>query len=145
MLDLSMSHDIAPSVPLSRFTSQVGGGSALFVDHISHAMKRLRHIFEIVLVLLVQFFLVVQFTFRAGDLARIPYRRTERAAAFKVFADNPSPENKAAFQQELNLAGRYDERQQFTRAGLVMVALLGFEGGVIYLRRNNNAKYKAVA
>lgn len=108
-------------------------------------MKRLRHIFLIILVIVVQMFLVLLFTAKPVNLAKIPYRRAERAAALEVLANNPSPENKAAFQEELHLAGRYSDRQQFTKAGLVFAALLSVEVIVIYFGRHHNYKYKAVA
>ena len=39
---------MALSVPLSRFTSQVGGGSAFFVRHHSHTYMKARDIFGII-------------------------------------------------------------------------------------------------
>ncbi len=108
-------------------------------------MKRLRHIAVITLVIVVQLFVVMQFTLRPVNLAKIPYRRTERAAAMTALAQDQSPENKAALQQELQLASRHTATQQFTVTGIVFAALLSFEALVIYLGRQHDDKHKAVA
>ena len=108
-------------------------------------MKRLRQIAVIALVILVQLFFVMQFTLRPVNLAKIPYRRAERAAAVTAFAQDQTPDNKAAMQQELHLASRHTAIQQFTFTGIVFVALLSFESIIIYLGRKHESKYKAVA
>jgi hypothetical protein len=108
-------------------------------------MKRLRYIVLITLAVVVQFVLVLQFTLHEVNLAKIPYRRAERAAAARALAQDQSPENKAALQEESRLAGNYVARQQFTRAGVIFAVLLSIEGIVIYVGRKHESKYKAVA
>jgi hypothetical protein len=108
-------------------------------------MKRLRHIALIALVIVVQLFIVMQFTLRPVNLAKIPYRQAERAAAMTALAQDQSPENKAAMQQELHLASRHTAVEQYTFTGVVFVALLSFEGVIIYLGRKHETRYKAVA
>ena len=108
-------------------------------------MKRLRHIAIVAVVIIVQLFVVVQFTLRPVNLAKIPYRRAERGAAMMAWARDKTPENKAAFDHELQLAGRHDTIEQFTFTGVVFVALLSFEAIIIYLGRKHDDKYKAVA
>jgi hypothetical protein len=103
-------------------------------------MKKLRHIALIALVIIVQLFLVAQFTLRPVNLAKIPYRRAERAAALTTWIQDKTPENKAAFDQELRLASRHTAIQQFTFTGVVFVAILSFEALVIYLGRKHDDK-----
>lgn len=79
-------------------------------------------------VLCVQFFIALP---RPGNLAKEPYRREERAAALKVMADNPTPANKAAFQEELRRDMHYINRRDWTRAGFVLAGFLLLDGLVI--------------
>lgn len=107
-------------------------------------MRILRRIALIALVIALQLFVVAQFTLRPVNLAKIPYRRAERAAALETFAQNRTPENEAAFKQELHLASRHTAIQQFTLTGVVLVGILSFESLLIYLGRKHDYKYKAV-
>jgi hypothetical protein len=108
-------------------------------------MKILRHVIVISLIIVVQLFVVMQFTLRPVNLAKIPYRQAERGAAMMALARDQSPENKAAMQQELHLASRHTAIQQFTFTGVVFAAVLSFEGVIIYLGRKHESIYKAVA
>ncbi len=108
-------------------------------------MKRLRHIAVIVAVIIVQLFVVMQFTLRPVNLDRIPYRGAERVAAQTTWIQDKTPANKAAYDQELRLASRHEAIQQFTFTGVVFVAILSFEGIIIYLGRKHDDKQKAVA
>ena len=107
-------------------------------------MKRLRHIAIVAVVIVVQLFVVMQFTLRPVNLAKIPYRRAERGAALMAWTRDKTPENKAAFDHELQLAARHDTIKQFTFTGVVFVALLSFEGFIIYSGRKNDGNNKAV-
>lgn len=108
-------------------------------------MKRLRHIAVIALVIIVQLYLVIQFTARPVNLAKIPFRHSERAAAHNAFSQDPSPENKEALQQELRLASNHIAKQQFIVTGIVFAALLSFEGFLMYSGRKHESKFKTVA
>ena len=108
-------------------------------------MKRLRRIELIALVIVVQLFAVMHFTFQPVNLAKISYRQAERAAAVTAFSQDQSPGNKAALQQEMQLASRHTAERQFTVTGIVFAALLSFEALVIYLGRQHDNKDKAVA
>ena len=101
-------------------------------------MKTLRRIAVITLIVVVQLLVLMQFTFgsgRSGNLMRIPYRQTERAAAWRAESRDPSPENIAAFNRELQLALRFNGKQQLMFADFVFALLLTIEGGLLYLRR----------
>jgi hypothetical protein len=106
-------------------------------------MRVLGRIAFVALIIVVQLFLVMQFTCPPMNLAKMPYRRAERAAAAQALARNRSPENEAAFKQELRLESRDLSMQQFTLTGVVLVAILSFEVW-LYLGRKQNDKSKAV-
>ena len=108
-------------------------------------MKKLRYIVLIALAVVVQFFLVLQFTLHDVNLAKIPYRQAERAAAARALAQDQSPKNKAALQEESRLAGIYVARQQFMEAGVIFAVLLSIEGAVLYAGRKHDDEQKAVA
>jgi hypothetical protein len=99
----------------------------------------------IVLVLLAQSFLVLQATVKPVNLAKIPFRQAERAAAMMAYAKDKSPENWQALQAESRLASRHVDREQFTRAGVVFTVILSIEAGVIYFGRKHYDKPKTVA
>ncbi|HLP78762.1 MAG TPA: hypothetical protein VK327_17805 [Candidatus Paceibacterota bacterium] len=91
----------------------------------------------IAVVVIVQFFLVISFTGGAVNLAKVPYRQTERSLALQALSRDPSPENRAAFQHELQLASRYADRRQLARTGVVLAVVFGFEGMLIYLGKKH--------
>jgi hypothetical protein len=108
-------------------------------------MKLLRHILVIPLVIVVQLFLVAQFTIRPVNLARIPYRRAERAAALEVFTQNRTPESEAAFHEELRLASRHTYAQQLALTCVVLLPILSFEAWLVYSGKKSGDPSKPVA
>ncbi len=97
-------------------------------------MRAVRFISLIALVLAVEIVLSAIFSFRAVNLAEYPYRRDERGAAFKAVADDRSPENEAAYQEELRLVSSHVTRVQLGRAGVIFLAFLVVDGIIIYTR-----------
>lgn len=87
--------------------------------------------------------MVLQFIFLARiwadggsfNLAKVSYRREQRLAAIKSFENTPSPENKAAMQNEFLLAGKYVGRRHMLYVGEVAAAILIPETVVLYLWR----------
>ena len=108
-------------------------------------MRILRRIIFVALAIVVQFYLIGYFTFRATNLAKTPYRLAERSAAFNVFANDPSSKNKAAFEQEVRLATRHTAARQLALTGAVLAVILGFEGLLIYSGKKREDTSKAVA
>ena len=95
-------------------------------------MRTLRYIGLFLFVLLVELYLSVLFTSRAVNLAKYPYRREERYAAWKAYVSSRSPESQAAYQQESRLAGRHLMWNQLGKAGVVFSAFLLVDGVFIY-------------
>lgn len=77
---------------------------------------------------------------RAGNLAKEPYRREERAAAFKAMAENPTPATKAAFHEEQLRVIRYTTRRDLTRSGLMFAGFLLLDGFVIWWLQKGHVK-----
>ena len=94
---------------------------------------RVRHWFLIGLLLSFELLLVVAMSFRASNLAKISYRREERSAALEALHRNPSPENKAALQEEWRLAGKHVTQQQSKKAGVLLAVFLAADGVAFYL------------
>jgi len=108
-------------------------------------MRILRRIVLIFLAIVVQLCLIVLFTCPPVNLAKISYRQAERAAVVETLVHSRTPENEAAYKQELHLASEHVHSQQFIRTGLVLVGILSFEGLLIYLGRKHDYNNKAVA
>ena len=95
--------------------------------------------------------IVVQIAFAAAvtlepvNATRVPYRHDERAAAIKARREHPSPETKAALQEEMRLVAEHVSRQQFIFCGVLIVALLLLDMGCFYGWRNfgKNFGYKS--
>lgn len=107
-------------------------------------LKVFRCIAVIALAIIVQFLLVAPFTPRPVNLARIPYRQEQRGEAMVAAIRDPTPENKGALDAELRLAANHVAWQRFTVTSVVLIAVLGFEGLVIYLGRKRGDRRKAV-
>ena len=101
---------------------------------------RVRHWFLIGLLLSFELLLVVAMSFRPGNLAKISYRREQRSAAFEALRNNPSPENKAAVQEELRLAGKNVMRQQSKTAGALLALFLVADGVAFYLWKQSASR-----
>ena len=108
-------------------------------------MRILRRIVLIFLAVILQLCLVVLFTCPPVNLAKISYRQAERAAVLETLAHSRTPENEAAYMQELHLASQHIHKQQFILTGEVLAGILSIEGLLIYLGRKHDYKYKAVA
>jgi hypothetical protein len=108
-------------------------------------MKILRQIVVVTFAIMVQLLVVMQFTCHPVNLAKIPYRLEQRGEATIAAMKNPTPENKATLQAELRLAEHHVASRQFAATAVVLVAILGFEGLLIYLGRKHTGKSNALA
>ena len=95
-------------------------------------MKRLGQIVAITLVILSQLFIVVKLTVHPVNVAKLEYRRTERAAAYAAFAQDQSAEKKAVYDREMKLASNHYFSRQFILAGVVLAVLFLFEMRMVY-------------
>ena len=123
---------MALAIPLSRFTSRVGGGSAFYVRPRQFAMKRTAKIVVILLVLLAEFVWFAWPRVSAHGMAGEPYRNQERFAALVASGEHPSPETKAAFDAEVALLGKHIARRQL---GVFAVVLAIDAVGIYYFLR----------
>ena len=105
---------MALAVPLSRFTSRVGGGSAFYVRR----FRAMRLFWP--LLILFQLWLASEIALPAFNAARGSYRHDERAAALKAMDEHPSPETKAAMQRELHLNAEHIMHQHFIQGGILL-------------------------
>ena len=87
-----------------------------------------------------QLALVAHFSFAPTNLARVSYRREQRAAAIATQRQDPSPEHLAAVQDEWRLAARYVGRRKFTTAAVLLAVLFGVETGMFLLWRHYGDK-----
>ena len=108
-------------------------------------MKTLRYAGLIALVVVVQSGLVLKLVIAPVNLAKEPFRREQRAAAATALAADPSPEKRAALQDELSLVARHVNHRQFTRAGVVVAVLLVIEAVGVYRWRQHHAGTKTTS
>jgi hypothetical protein len=111
-------------------------------------VKIVRVVFKtvgIALVVLGQLVLVMLVTQTGQNVTKTSFRQQQREAAETAVLSNQSPENMAAWQQEVRLAGNHVARQEFARACVVLVVLLGFEAIAIRSWRQHHAKNKPIA
>jgi hypothetical protein len=74
------------------------------------------------------------------NLAKISYRRAERAAAMQAYHKEPTPENKLALDNEWRVARSFLQQRQFTTAGILLGVLFSVEGVIYYLWRRRYIK-----
>ena len=91
-----------------------------------------------VLLALLEFFVVFQFTFAPVNTARVSYRRKERGAAMMVLATNKTPETEATYQEERRRVSRYVLFRQSITCGVVFGALLLLSWWLIHLWRQTS-------
>jgi hypothetical protein len=94
----------------------------------------------IALLFVFQVALVFHVSFPPTNLARVSFRREERAAALMTLREDPSPENKAVMRNEWRLASHYVARRQLTTAAVLLGLLFGIEALVFYFCRHRHVK-----
>ena len=90
-----------------------------------------------------QLMMTAKLTLVSGNTSKSPYRRAERTAARNALAADPSPANKAAFQEELRLVNRFVHEKKLLNAAMVMAVWLFFDGVLIYCWVQQNRKKPA--
>jgi hypothetical protein len=99
--------------------------------HAASNVKTPRFITFIVLVLLAELVLSAVFSFRAVNLAKYSYRHAERYAAIEKLRNDNSPENEAAYRQELRMAGQHVSHRQLEQTGIVFLLFLGLDAATL--------------
>jgi hypothetical protein len=94
----------------------------------------------VVLVVVFELWLAAEVAFQPVNLVKVSFRREQRAAVLRGLSKDPSPENRAALQEELRLAREHVGRRQFTKAGVLLAVLFGADAIVIYLRRQHDLR-----
>lgn len=68
-----------------------------------------------------------------GNFAKEPYRQRERTDAMTAYADRPSMETKAAFDDEQRRVVAYVSQREHRKSALMLAAFLVIDGVGIYL------------
>lgn len=99
------------------------------------------------LLILFQIGLAAALAFRSTNVAGISYRHVERTTAIHALAEHPSPETKAAAQNEMRLAAKHVSHQQLPGWGILTALFLVFDAAGYYGWKNfrKNFGYKTPA
>lgn len=108
--------------------------------HLARVIKHLVYVVALIGVLLLELFVSVKLTLVPGNLAKEPYRREQRVAALKAYAEDRSLEREAAMRQEMRLASHHVLRRQLAGTALLFGAFLVVDAIVIFKRKHDAAR-----
>jgi hypothetical protein len=103
-------------------------------------MKKLLQVGVFACILLLELFISVKLTLLPVNLAKEPYRREQRTAAFRAYAENQSPERAAVRREELRLVSRRVLRRQLTGTALLFGGFLVVDAVVISRWKHNRKR-----
>ncbi len=92
------------------------------------------------LVMVVQLWIAAAIFLDAPNPLRTSFRREQRRAALEMYSQDPSPENRAAWQEELRLARHHVSRGQFPAAGILLGVFAGADILVILVRKQHHVR-----
>lgn len=107
-------------------------------------MKRFVFIAILAGIVLLELFLCVKLTLVPVKLAKEPYRRQERAAAFVAYGREKSPENERLYREETRLVSRHVLQRQLAATGVLFAILLAING-IVIIRWRHHARREATA